>query len=82
MKFYFFGARDNSLVSFVFSLAPWKNFLSTVWLLCKFGFGFMKINRKALHDEGNGVFLLYEVEEGKSEPANKSKSGAISLILT
>ena len=48
----------------------------------KFGFGFMKINRKALHDEGNGVFLLYEVEEGKSEPANKSKSGAISLILT
>ena len=47
----------------------------------KFGFGFMKINRKALYDEGNGVFLLYEVEEGKSEPANKSKSGAISLIL-
>lgn len=42
----------------------------------------MKINRKALYDEGNGVFLLYEVEEGKSEPANKSKSGAISLILT
>ena len=48
----------------------------------KFGFGFMKINRKALYDEGNGVFLLYEVEEGKREPANKSKSGAISLILT
>lgn len=24
--------------------------------------------------------LLYEVEEGKSEPANKSKSVAISLI--
>ena len=42
----------------------------------------MKINRKALYDKGNGVFLLYEVEEGKREPANKSKSGAISLILT
>ena len=47
----------------------------------KFGFGFIKINRNTLYDEGNGVFLFYEVEEGKSEPANKSKSREISLIL-
>lgn len=45
----------------------------------------MKIKRKALYDEGNSVcFCFYEfkVKEGTSEPANKLKSGAITLINT
>ena len=81
MKFYFLALEIIHLFHLYSNWLP--VIISNGLFGCcdKFGLGFMKIHRNTLYDEGNGVFLLYKVEEGKREPANKSKSGVMTLIL-